>query len=91
MVTGGSRSDFSLGATDATRRMSASGTFRTSNPHWRMSVIGGKADMARTYQYVRLWPKADICSNSGHEGLCMGSPQCCNSLPADLGTWGADI
>jgi hypothetical protein len=36
-----------------THSMSASGTFRTSHRHRRMSAIGGKADMTLTLDNVR--------------------------------------
>ena len=45
-----SASDFApvwLGVSEA-----ATGTFRTSHPHRRMSTMGGKADMTRTGRYV---------------------------------------
>jgi len=54
MVTGGSRSDFSLGATDANETNVSFWHFSHIQPALTNVRYWGKADMARTYQYVRL-------------------------------------
>ena len=41
-------------------QVSAFGTKRTRLTFQRMSDFGGKADIAKSSEIVRLWPKADV-------------------------------